>query len=422
MTSLDDYLGAYAFPDAALLIVARSERRLYSYEPGTREVRGLEPESDDRFFTGPGLLIFAPVITRLAFQRSASGDVTGVTCTFAEGIPQPAQRTAPYLEEAVQFASGAITLSGVVLRPNSPGPHPAAILLHGSGPQDRNGYVGLMRLAADHLARHGIAALIYDKRGVGESSGQWETAGFDDLASDAIAAREALRRRADIDAGRIGLWGSSQAGWVMARAVTLAPDFAFVIAVSAGGSAYSPARQNRYNLVAEMRANGFTPDEQQLALAALDEFYTVVRQGPQGETGRYRQALAQAARNPKLAEWLPPPVKDIHWGARDQWFLALELDYDPLPAWSHYPGPVLGLFGALDASTPVAEVVPLFREALAQRPQAKHEIKVFPDAHHLLLEARTGSDAELETLTRYVPGYFETMTDWLAELWPNEPS
>lgn len=202
MTPLDDYLGVYAFADETLLIVARSERRLYVYGPGTREVRALEPESVDRFFGGPGLLTFAPVTLQLAFQRSASGAVDGVTCAPAEGEPRRARRTSPYVAEGVQFVSRGTTLAGTLLRPNSPGPHPAAILLHGSGPQDRHGYVGLMRLAADHLARHGFAAFIYDKRGVGDSGGQWAMASFEDLAHDAIAAREALRRRADIHAGR----------------------------------------------------------------------------------------------------------------------------------------------------------------------------------------------------------------------------
>lgn len=417
---LDDYLGVYAFEAGALLIIARSERRLYSYEPGTREVRGLEAEGADRFYAGPGLLTFAPIVTRLAFERSAAGAVTGIVCDRAAGARFQARRITPYVEEAVQFPGAGGLLTGTLLRPASPGPHPAAILLHGSGPQDRNGYVGLMRLAADHLARHGVAALIYDKRGTGGSEGRWETAGFDDLARDALAARALLAQRAEIDAGRIGLWGSSQAGWVMARAVTLAPALAFVIAVSAGGSGYSPARQNRYNLATEMQASGLSPEAQHLALTALDEFYAVVRQGPRGEAGRYRRALARAARVAELAEWLPPPVEAIHWEARDQWYLALDLDYDPLPDWTRYPGPVLGLFGALDASTPVAEVAPLFRAALAKRPGAQHEVQVFPGAHHLLLEARTGSDAELETLTRYVPGYFETMTHWLASLWPKE--
>jgi hypothetical protein len=67
----------------------------------------------------------------------------------------------------------------------------------------------------------------------------------------------------------------------------------------------------------------------------------------------------------------------------------------------------------LDASTPVQKVVPIIANALAKRSNTDFTIKVFPGAHHLILEAKTGSDTELEHLKRYVPGYFELMTGWL---------
>lgn len=416
MASLDEYLGPYRFSNGQLLIVARSERRLYCYEEATRHIRGLEARAADAFYAGPSVLQFEPITLEFEFERAASGHVQSVTVR-GNGQTQRAERASLYTEEPVRFMSGAGQLAGTFLRPHGPGPHPAAILVHGSGPQDRNGYMGLMRLAADHLARHGIAALIYDKRGVNESAGEWATASFAELAQDAIAVREFLQKQPGIQPNKIGLWGSSQAGWVMAHAVTQQPGFAFVIAVSAGGSGYSAARQNRYNLLTEMRATGTFSEEQiNLTMAALDEFYAVLRRGPQSQAPTYAHLWAQASQNPALVDWLPPPLEDIHWQAKDQWFLALEIDFDPLPAWANYGGPVLGIFGALDSSTPVAEVVPLFEAALASRPHAHHTIHVFPQAHHLLLEARTGSDAELETLTRYVAGYFTLMTDWLWQV------
>jgi hypothetical protein len=57
--------------------------------------------------------------------------------------------------------------------------------------------------------------------------------------------------------------------------------------------------------------------------------------------------------------------------------------------------------------------VPIIARALANRKNTDFTIKVFPKAHHLMLEARTGSDSELEHLKRYVPGYFNVMTTWL---------
>jgi hypothetical protein len=75
----------------------------------------------------------------------------------------------------------------------------------------------------------------------------------------------------------------------------------------------------------------------------------------------------------------------------------------------------LGIFGELDASTPVQQVVPIFEKALASRKNRDYTIRIFPKAHHIILEAETGSDEELPRLKRYVPGYFDMMTGWLRK-------
>ena len=77
--------------------------------------------------------------------------------------------------------------------------------------------------------------LAYDKRGVGGSSGDWNTASFDELAGDVVAAFDYLQTRRDIDASQIGLLGISQAGWVMPLAANRAKGLAFLISISGPG-------------------------------------------------------------------------------------------------------------------------------------------------------------------------------------------
>jgi alpha-beta hydrolase superfamily lysophospholipase len=67
---------------------------------------------------------------------------------------------------------------------------------------------------ANAFARRGIAALIYDKRGVGTSTGQWRDAAFAELVGDASAAVEALRSRPQISPDRVGIHGHSQGGTI----------------------------------------------------------------------------------------------------------------------------------------------------------------------------------------------------------------
>src|SRR4029450_10558925 len=84
--------------------------------------------------------------------------------------------------EDVRFRSGAIQLAGTLIHPNSRGPHPAIILVHASGSEDREYVLPFARF----LIRRGIAVLGYDKRGVGSSTGAWRTASFEGLAGDVV--------------------------------------------------------------------------------------------------------------------------------------------------------------------------------------------------------------------------------------------
>jgi pimeloyl-ACP methyl ester carboxylesterase len=406
----DSFLGAYQTGPGEFASIGRTELRLYYFEPRSGIIRGLEPDSETTWSAGPSLLVYSPVELQLTFVRNGQGEVTEVVLKRPGRPDQTAKKAQVYREERVRFRNGDVTLAGTLLVPSTGGPHPAVVFLHGSGPQDRNGYASLIRLTADHFARHGIAALTYDKRGVGGSTGNWAEAGFDDLAGDALAGLRFLQSRGDIRPRHIGLWGSSQAGWVMAKATSLSKQIAFIISVSAAGSGYTVAQQELYNVETEMRANGFSRAEIDEVLATRRLLFDFVRTG---KTGEYGAAIQRARRNSRIKDWLTPPPEEIDRKKRDQWFLALDIDFDPVPLWARYEGPVLQIFGELDASTPVRQVVPIIAKALAGRKNTDFAIKVFPKAHHLILEAQTGSDSELERLRRYVPGYFDLMTTWL---------
>lgn len=407
----DPYLGAYTLASGDLIVIGRTERRLYSHEPRTGRVRGLDALSPTTFVAGPSLLVYSPVEFQITFTKNAKGEVIGLVLRRPGAPDVSGHKARLYTEERVNFRNSGVTLAGTLLLPATPAPHPALVFLHGSGRQDRNGYLSLIRHAADHFARRGVACLIYDKRGAGASTGDGASASFDDLAGDGVAGMRLLQSRSEIDPRQIGMWGSSQAGWVMAQATTLAPDIRFVISVSAGGSGYTVAQQELYNVATEMHAAGHTAPEIDEVLATRKLLFAWVRDG--ARSAQYDQAIVKARGNTRIKDWLTPLSSEIDRARRDQWFLALDIDFDPVPAWERYSGAVLAIFGELDASTPVREVVPVMARALASRHNTDFTIKVFPKAHHLILEAETGSNAELERLKRYVPGYFDLMTDWL---------
>lgn len=131
--------------------------------------------------------------------------------------PQHPERPYPYSTEEITFKSngGGVTLAGTFSLPDEEGPHPAVVLLQGSGENDRDyAYRGhrFFLVLADHLTRQGIAVLRYDLRGVGESEGRLSGATLEDLARDAASALRFLKERPDIDPASVGLVGTAWAG------------------------------------------------------------------------------------------------------------------------------------------------------------------------------------------------------------------
>ena len=161
-------------------------------------------------------------------------------------------------KQSVTFKSGDLDLAGTVYMPRSASPVPAVVLIHGSGRVDRSS----MEYWAKIFAESGVAALAYDKRGVGKSQGPefaWRDYNFDDLAADAAAGASFLEARPDIDPERVGIFGASQGGWVAPLAATRAKRIAFMVMVSA--SVTTTAEDNLFERDARLEGEGFTEAE-----------------------------------------------------------------------------------------------------------------------------------------------------------------
>ncbi|MFD4988178.1 alpha/beta hydrolase family protein [Streptomyces sp. NPDC058374] len=150
-------------------------------------------------------------------------------------------------------------LAGSLTLPVGPGPHPAVLLLHGSGPLDRDGNtpklpVNLARPVAEALAARGIATLRYDRRGSGATPGDWRAAGFTDNRRDATAAVRALAGRADIHADAIGVIGHSE-GALHAMALAARTDVrAVVLLAGFAGLGEDAFRRQGRSIVGSMPA------------------------------------------------------------------------------------------------------------------------------------------------------------------------
>ena len=258
--------------------------------------------------------------------------------------------------------------------------------------------------------------LTFDKRGAGSSTGNWQTASFDDLAGDTLAAVRLLRSRPDIDPEQIGLWGNSNSGWVVPLVAVRSSDVAFVI--NRVGSLLPPTENILYEIENQMRAQGFIGEEitKAVALRRLLQNAIITNQG-------WEQFIAAAAsaRNERwfsfsrvgryAAARLPPDSSTLQ-----QW--RIPLAFDPLPYWERVTCPVLAIYGELDKNTPTKRNVPLLAGALKRARNKDYTIITLPKADHPFYEYNTNRGdyvSEIPALQRFVPGYVDGMMKWLSK-------
>jgi uncharacterized protein len=305
-----------------------------------------------------------------------------------------------FAERDVAFRNGAVELHGTLMLPAAPGPFPAVVFLHGSGPHAREGF----RPYAEEFARIGVASLFFDKRGSGESGGSWITASLEDLAADALAAVDHLKAEKAVDPERIGFWGVSQAGWVAPLAASRSENIAFMILISGGGA--SPRESELFSYEQQFERAGLTQPEKACATAVLGEYFDYLASGRGRSELIARLDEIRAGRLGPLAEQigriLPAEENRPNWS----WVAA----YEPAPYIEGLTCPVLLLFGDRDTDHPTALAVDQWREGLGKAGNERVTLMVFPGAGHGI-RVREGHAGGARA--PFADGYLEVQLGWL---------
>jgi uncharacterized protein len=239
-------------------------------------------------------------------------------------------------------AADGLALASTLTLPAGQGPHPAVLCLPGSGKADRDSNAGRVRMdlgrpLATALARHGIASLRYDRRGVGATPGDWHTVGFLDNRADAAAALHALRGHPEIRPRAVGVLGHSEgavhAMWLAAHAQPAA-------AVLLAGYARSGEQALRWQ---GARFAGTVP-------RPFRPLLPVLRRTARRQLARLAATTTDSAR-----------IGGLRVNAR--WWRE-QLAYDPRPDLARIPVPVLAVTGAADTQVDpgdldvIADLVP----------------------------------------------------------------
>jgi alpha-beta hydrolase superfamily lysophospholipase len=311
-------------------------------------------------------------------------------------------------EEAVQFASDSAKLSGSLYLPAGKAPFPAVVLFHGSGAQSRDLFT------AHWFAEQGIAALAYDKRGVGDSTGDFRSVPFMDLADDGLAAVQLLKSRRDIDARHIGVWGLSQGGWLGPLAASRSRDINFVIVVS--GPAVSPGEQMIFYYAEELRAAGMKESDVVEASTVRRTIWNYLSNGQNYEGAKKSMTDSRAKRwyeevksqQDKLFEPLVTPDKIADPNYRYTRWFKKEAIYDPVPALRALKVPALFLYADHDRLVQVPETVNILKRLVTEDSKLDFTIQIVPNTDHGMRLANGNASGAVSS------EYIEDMHTWIS--------
>jgi pimeloyl-ACP methyl ester carboxylesterase len=348
--------------------------------------------------------------------HSDIAEITGENPKWGPPVSLHLKRALPesrFRIEPVRFPSGTLSLAGDVLLPVGNPPFPAVVVIEGSTTEGRK--LWTYRSIGDLFARHGIAALIYDKRGTGQSDGDIDRAGFGDLCEDAVAALRYLRNRGDIDSTTVGLFGISQGGWLAPKTALLLEGVSFVILL--GGPAVSIWEQELHRVEYSMRAgiygedepDVFSADEIEAAMAHTRLGFDVAQNPSHWDQW---QASTEHARE---ASWSDYVALDSTIDELQGW---LRYRFDPRETLRHLQQPILALFGSNDVFVPPVENVELMETLLAEAGNDAAKIVIFPGVGHDFFTGATLIGGAWEWPTgfwrwnRRAPGLADTIITW----------
>lgn len=355
------------------------------------------------------------------WSRTGSPDAEVTLVRGAQAAASPPRRPQtphppfPYRAEEVRFDNArapGVTLAGTLTLPPGRGPFPAAILITGSGPEDRDETIfghKPFAVIADRLSRAGIAVLRVDDRGVGASTGSQTGATSADFATDANAAFAFLRARPEIDPHAIGFIGHSEGGMIGPLAMRDNPETAFLVLLAAPGT---PIRQL---MEAQRRAIGHSlgqsDAELDRAMVVQDAFFAAAISGEDAAAAAAR-LRATLTDDMLRAAGTPSSARDqLVRMAADPWFRSFAR-YDPVPALARIRVPVLALNGSLDEQVVARENLAGIRAALSGNPDAT--VRELAGLNHLFQTARTGSPGEYVDIEEtFAPAALDLISDWI---------
>ena len=339
--------------------------------------------------------------------------------------PQTPKAPFDYTSEDLKFENAAakIKLAGTLTLPKGHGPFPVVVTISGSGPQDRDetlfGHKPFLVLA-DHLAKHGIACLRYDDRGVAKSGGSFANATSADFATDTYAAVQYLQTRKEIDGKKIFLAGHSEGGLIAPMVAAEHPaDIAGLVLLAgpgvSGSTIFYEQNKDQVALIhpktAEKEAREFveavlpimtgkanSKEAAEQIAAAIKK--SVDRDTTMDEPARKIAAAAIPVMSTQLSEpWL-------------RWFVA----HDPATVLAKVTCPILAINGEKDVQVRAKQNLDAIAAALKRAKHTAHTLVTLKNLNHLFQPCTTGDISEYGQIEETMSAeLLELVTNWVKK-------
>lgn len=345
--------------------------------------------------------------------------------------PQTPKPPFDYMTGEVEYdnADKTVHLGGTLTWPKGGGKYPVAILITGSGQQDRDETVfdhKPFAVIADYLTKKGIAVLRVDDRGVGKSTGELLTATSADFAKDVQAGIDYLKTRSEVDPKKIGLIGHSEGGVIAPLVAANNKDVAYIVLWGAPviGGLEINTKQNAYVLKNAGLSSSSVDAFKQLHRKALSLFKTA------SDTAMLRTAI-----NKVFTQWRSNQPDSIlkslyvndnsiigrnafqmYYGLYKipwmKYFIAHDFEADL----AKVKCKVLAINGELDTQVDAATNLEAIDSILIKNNNRNYKIVSLKGLNHLLQTATTGDVKEYEATEETIaPQALDLIANWINE-------
>lgn len=285
-----------------------------------------------------------------------------------------------------------IDLAATFTAPQGKGPFPAVLLINDVGRQVRAGFADLPEV----LAEHGIASLSYDKRGVGNSSGDYDHANLPDFSGDAARAADYLRDRPDVLSNHTGILGTGEGAMFAAYVAAKNPAISFCVLIGLPATGYAGVFEDVL-----LKRSDDVNRAQHLPEADVAKGRAVLKGILDAEINSRTMAEEKTAIkvvfDQQVADKkMPQAMEDQTLAGWDQRKIPFPVSFAPQVSLHHLLLPVLVVYGEKDQLSPPAENLPVVKYALANT--LPITFLVLPGDNHILQKAKTGGMEEWKSL------------------------